>query len=367
MSDAPIVAPMVQPPPQPRRLIRIIRKVSARVYAVGLLAVLALAGAMAFRYIYTSTFHPLQTPKQVLAWPARDDVGMLRDPSITNIPADDVRAPLSHFHMPSRPVHLEINNGCTLAGCHQPLPHTQKMKVPAFANLHVSFMACQACHADSKDRPLKSVWMNLQSLQPQEPPAALRLIKLLGSEADKIANRPAEIHPAILSLLRQLLNSAAADKMLSETLAQLESAEPGSPVWCMNVKHLTAEIPSLARSTYSAKIIPEAQAKTYRDANRQLIQLGNKYLAAPEKSAERTTLNDSIHKGIAKKLTACAVCHAESPGRLDYASLGYSSDGARELGNLQVARIMEQIREGREFRLPSLMTGVDRAEGSNAK
>jgi hypothetical protein len=68
-----------------------------------------------------------------------------------------------------------------------------------------------------------------------------------------------------------------------------------------------------------------------------------------------------VHTGLNKQAVTCLACHGDSPPLLDLQGLGYSANRAAYLRNLEVARLMQLVRQGERFYLPRLL------EGSNAK
>ncbi|MFI5378380.1 MAG: hypothetical protein ACHRHE_03665 [Tepidisphaerales bacterium] len=355
--------PQPAKPSRLRRLFRVLGSVCSRTYAVVLVGVLGYAGYLAGAYLLNFVFMPAHVPGRLLQSQARADVAALRNPPPLDPLTDEGRPPLAHFHRVVRLSQPDPLNGCTVSGCHEPLPHRPKMKIPAFANFHVAFLACQSCHSDNKQRPVKSAWMDLLTSRPQSPPAVLRLVKLLSEGADLVQKRPHHVHGQILALLREIIQVRVQDRMLEELQSQIENSEPGSPIWRSAVKRLAADMPRYGRSNYGAKLIPENQLKTYGEANREMTDVARQYLAAADKSPERKSLNDRVHASVLKKPPACANCHSDTPGQIDFAAAGYTPARAATLGNLQLARIVEEIREGREFRLPELKD----TEGTDGK
>jgi hypothetical protein len=60
---------------------------------------------------------------------------------------------------------------------------------------------------------------------------------------------------------------------------------------------------------------------------------------------------------LAKEPARCVSCHNDQPGMLDFAAAGYSPQRAKYLSNLEVARLMQNIREGQHFYLPNMEGG----------
>ena len=343
----------------PRAILRGIGSLISRTYALVLAVVLGYAGYLAGSYLLDSIYKPAATPGRVLRWQVRTDAAALREPEPPGVLADDARAPVAHFHRVVRLSQPDPQNGCTLAGCHEPIPHTPKLKIAAFANFHVNFMACQSCHTEIKERPAKFTWMNLNAARSVEVPPVIRLVRLLNEKADTIQKQPAAVHPAILALLQEVLKVRVHDRTLEELQVQIENSEPGSPIWRSALKRLAGDLPRYGRGNYGSKLIPESQLKTYGATHEEMVRLAPACLASAAGSPERKTLSDRIHASVLKQPPSCTACHADSPGLLDFTTVGYLPARATMLGNLQIARTIQNVREGREFRLPALTEVLD--------
>ncbi|MGA2499732.1 MAG: hypothetical protein ABSH20_18500 [Tepidisphaeraceae bacterium] len=345
-------------PLHPLSILRFIGKSFTRIYALALMLVLCYAGYLAVTYLIAIIMRPVQTPRQMLEWQARTDVASLREADSPGVSSQAARAPMAHYHRIETWFQTDPGNGCTASGCHEPLPHGKKMKVPAFANFHMAFLECQACHGDPPTKPVKMAWLNIQNGQQQDVPAILQLIKLLDEKAQAIEKTPADVQAPIAALLKAMLAARGPERMLEDLLIQVETLEPGSPVWRMTVQRLAAELPSYARGEYGAKLIPQAAIAGYADNNQQMKRLARQYLAGD--GAERKALEDKAHAGVVKHPTGCVMCHSDSPGLIDYAAVGYLPSRARDLRDLPLAKRMQGVLEGKPpFYLPKPMGGSD--------
>ncbi len=343
----------------PLNILRFLGRSFTRVYALALMLVLCYTGYLAVTYLMDIIVRPVQLPKPMLEWQARTDVASLREASSPGVSSQAARAPMAHYHRIETWFQTDAGNGCTAAGCHEPLPHGKKMKVPAFANFHMAFLECQACHADPATRPVKMAWMNIQSAKQQDVPAILQLIKLLDEKAEAIEKNPASVQGQIASLLKALLAARGPERMLEDLLIQIETLEPGSPVWRMTVRRLSDELPTYARGEYGAKLIPQAAIPGYAATNDQMKRLAKQY-ADTKDSSQRKAMEDKAHAGIIKHPTGCVMCHSDSPGLIDYTVVGYLPSRAKELHDLPLAKRMQGVLEGKPpFYLPKPMGGSD--------
>jgi hypothetical protein len=86
----------------------------------------------------------------------------------------------------------------------------------------------------------------------------------------------------------------------------------------------------------------------------KIAELTPRYLEAPVGGPERTRLHQDIHGGLRKQPAACNSCH-NGPAALDFERLGYPPQRAGQLRTLQLANVMQQIREGQRFYIPRLL------------
>ena len=226
-----------------------------RMYALLILCVLVLCGYLAVAYLVKLVFYAAPLPVSVEQWQGNLDVAALRSDTAPGVETPAPRAPLSHYHQINQWMQQDKTNGCTISGCHEPLPHDMRAKVPAFANFHTTFLACQMCHVPTDNRPAAAQWISIDTAKPQDTPSILRLMKMLEIETDLISSRPAEAQPRLRRLLGQTISDVGGDPLLDEILAQIETSEPGSPVWKQAVTLLTSELPQHARGEYRAKLV----------------------------------------------------------------------------------------------------------------
>ena len=198
------------------------------------------------------------------------------------------RAPMSHYHRVDQWFQPDTKNGCTLDGCHEPLPHDQRAKVPAFVNFHATFLACTMCHAPQQPGSAAH-WLSTDSGLPQDSPAILKLLRYLEQSGDTIQSQPATANGVISPLLEQTITTLGGDAVLDQLLAQMQSTQPGSPVWKHAVTELTGELPQHARGEYRAKLdwVSDDRAADFASLSAQSQQ----YLAGPPNPALLTTIH----------------------------------------------------------------------------
>ncbi|MDD4889902.1 MAG: hypothetical protein PHU85_08210 [Phycisphaerae bacterium] len=325
-----------------------------RAWALLILGVLLGAGYLALDYLARLVFKPPVVPSEFVlsAEPIKADA--LRKDHVAGVTDRPERAPLAHYHGVDRWFRPDHRDGCTVAGCHDPLPHTKQPAMRAFTNLHATFIACQTCHTTDSQRPAALAWAPLAGGGASEPPAILRLNQLLQNRRAQITDQPRDVHGEMVALLRQTIAVAGGDPVLEYLLLQIETAEPGSPVWRHAVDQLSAEAPQHARGDYGAKLTPTSQADDGSAERKAMSKLTKAYLATKD-AAERKRLEKQLHASIAAKPGGCLVCHGDQPPRVDFAAVGYGKERAAALSRLSLADQIQRIRLGEEFHLPRLL------------
>jgi hypothetical protein len=328
------------------------RQIIIRLYALVILLVIVWTGYTAVTYLFRSVFTPVHVPEHMKQWAAVIDTSTLVDRDRATEAQMYPRAPLRHFHTLGALFEPAPNTGCTTSGCHGTLSHRKRKEIRAFANLHTTFMTCRMCHTADLTNPTEAMWIRADDGMRMETPPLLDLIRLLETQAIQINESPAEHHLTIIEYLRQAVEASRQDPILQYLLTQLETSEPGSPVWRGTVVQLRSELPNHARGEYGAMITPvttNEQEQTFRARQRDLAR---KYFAAEPDSEEAEAIHKQIHERITTEPKGCTVCHGDEPPRLQFENLGYSSQRATLLRDAPTARMMIQIQQGHPFHLP---------------
>jgi hypothetical protein len=334
-----------------------LKSMLVRSYALVILGLVLAAGYFSVHYLFRTVFFLPPLPAPMMDWAARLDVSALRSEQIEGVERPAPRAPISHYHSVDQWFQPDPGNGCTLSGCHQPLPHDHRAKVPAFANFHTTFLTCQMCHAPAQQRPGGTRWISTDTSKPVDAPAILQLFEYLELNAEAIASQPASVDARIKDLLEQSIRAIGQDAALDELLAEIQSSEPGSPVWKHAVTELIAELPLHSRGEYRAKLAWLTDADQRIAQFQSLTAQSRDYFSTAPGSQERRNLQSSIHASLASAPTPCLSCHDDQPGLLDFKSAGYSPKRGAFLSHLEIARLMQQIRQGQHFYIPNLLDG----------
>lgn len=333
---------------------QVIKGLIVRLYSLLVLLVVVWAGYMAVAYLYQTVFVPPPVAKQLLDWQGRVDVESLRMTDVPGMTGPAARAPIAHYHRVERWFQADPLNGCTISGCHNPLPHGEKAKVPAFTNFHSTFLSCQMCHAaNGQSTPVG--WVGLGDYRQQEVPALLQLLRYIEVNEETIKNNPSAAHGPIVDLLRRSVAVAGAEPALSDLLLQFETTEPGSPVWRRAAERAFQELPLHARGEYGAKLARLAEPEGFRKASTELVETAKAYLSQPPGTPQRVELHKTIHASLRKEPLTCVSCHGQQPSAINLEALGYPASRVKFLSRLQLANLMQQIREGQQFHLPQLL------------
>ncbi|MCG3180795.1 MAG: hypothetical protein BIFFINMI_03158 [Phycisphaerae bacterium] len=356
-----------------------IRTTTVRLWAAAILVVVVWAGAVAVRYLVRQVFQPAPVPQKFLAWQGHIEADDLRQPDVPGLNAPSQRAPLGHYHTVESWYQPEPRNACTLSGCHGPLPHEKIATVRAFANFHTTFLNCLTCHGEYDAGPIPACWVNTQSGEAQDPPPLLQIISYFQEQQAELRKRaesadaagqpqpdagaalfpplfadtPRQANDKVLPLLREVIALTGPRGVLNYLLLQIQTSQPGSPVWKHAMAQLASEAPSHARGQYGAKIAPGG-GDDYLDANDALAKLARQYLKASQ-GGDRSRLYGQIHKSVMSQPHDCVTCHDTQAHRLDFAKLGYSPQRENDLRNLEQARVGDMVRHGGVWRMPAMM------------
>jgi hypothetical protein len=336
------------------RLLYFLKRLIVQSYALLLVLVVGWTGYAAVDYLYHYVFYPQDVPAFFEKWEGHLEASALREPRVPGVTEPTGRAPISHYHGVQSWFHVDPHNSCTTSGCHNTLPHNRSKAMRSFANLHATFLACEMCHMKEIDQPADTVWLNLNTARKQPPPATLQLVKIFETEQEQIFENPSDAHPRLMKHLDELVRLSDGNPVLKHIRVQMQTTLPGSPVWRLAVRQLISEIPNHARGEYGAKIALAKMAGPEAPYRQELEEQTVQYLDADEPQA-RQRLRKKIHDRVNKKPEGCLLCHGEEPSRMDFLSLGYTEQRARDLKGTLIAEMIQNIYRGQPFYLPRLL------------
>ena len=326
--------------------------VVVRVYCLALLAIVVACTGLAFRYLFRSVFSPELTPPGFVDRRLVSTVDML---DTGGARVDPGMSPMDHFHGVGVVPEPNLLAGCTVSGCHTVLPHHRDKVTRSFVNLHSTFLDCSACH-DASSKSGTFVWVDKPGGEVIESPAMLRLLDMLEQPADATGPIPDK---QLRTLLRETLRTAGAVPQLESILIELESTQPDSPVYHHAVARLRRIAPGLARGVYGALLTPRGRIADGRyrrlcDASR-VAQV----LAAQPNSPQRKKLTEQLHEQIVRKPASCLLCHGQGDEGVDFSKVGYTRRRAGQLRHLLLADMINRLRRGESFHMPTLLEHPD--------
>ncbi|RMF85537.1 MAG: hypothetical protein D6744_01255, partial [Planctomycetota bacterium] len=135
--------------PQHKRERRSIRvsSIARRVYAGAAAAACSFVAFISLRFLIVLLFSHQAAPVEIVGIPTRLDADtFLQDVSALPVAnggkREEMRGPLAHYHRIPQWFQPDTGNTCATAGCHSPLPHTKRIEVRAFLNMHSTFVDC---------------------------------------------------------------------------------------------------------------------------------------------------------------------------------------------------------------------------------
>lgn len=341
---------------QGRRFGAAIKSLIIRLWALTILLIVVWTGYAAIAYLVRSVFEPSEVPPRYTDWPKQITADELRRPQVPGVSAETPRSPISHYHHVERWYESGPAQGCTASGCHGPLPHMSNKRLRSFANSHSSFMTCRLCHDRAIDGPVEAYWhWGRDQGQREGVPAVLLLNKYLKDERDLIRDKPAEAQGRMLELLAEAVRVAGGDPVLDYLRIQIDTTQPGSPVWRDAVARLRQEVPRHVAGEYGARIAPRQVADSAWPSEGKLFNLAREYHEAEKGSDARMTLWNTIHEPVESGPSACLSCHGGQPQRIDLVELGFTGQRAQYLSGSLLARMIANLKEGEQFYLPRIL------------
>jgi len=330
--------------------------VVVRLYALAIALVVAWAVYASVTYLFRSVFRPIDVPQRFLDWPARLDADALLQGDVAGVSREAPRAPLGHYHGVEEWFQPDPHNGCTIAGCHLPLPHTKRKELRAFANFHATFLTCQMCHAQRAAGPIQARWASTSTGRWTQAPAVLRLMRYLDVEAEQIRAAPTVAHQTVVSLLSEVVD-VTRSAVLKYLMQRIDAAEAGSPLWRRTLAQIKEEVPAHVRGEYGAKLSPADPGDEPRKLVPQMVEAEQAMRDVPKTSKPYEAAYQRAHARIVARPSGCIGCHGGEPPLLDFESLGYSPARASYLRSTPIAKQIQHIQQGHEFYIPRILEG----------
>lgn len=340
-----------------------------RAYGLALMVLLIWVSYAAVHYLVVSLLRPSQTPPQISAVPRRLEAELLHGSSpdwLGLASVEHPRGPLSHFHRFESWYEEDRFNDCARGGCHAPLPHSKTKEVRAFLNLHATSMHCGVCHFEGA--PAKLVWYDLRSGETRSRPALLDLLERMENRRqpppDEAATRQEQRE------LGRALRRAAAENLgephLIRLAEQIEAVRPTSPAYERLLGVLRDAIRQALRGAYGAKLAVADGAGRPMLAHPGAGAAVREWLAqgAQLQGPARDTLLNAVHPLRRDTPLDCTDCHRPDGARLDFSASGYPEARIRTLQNAAIFTMIQHIREGRPFYLPTVGQAIPQSSSA---
>ena len=270
------------------------------------------------------------------------------------------RGPLSHFHVIPAWYSADPANGCTTAGCHEPLPHGERKEDRAFLNMHATFVDCAVCHLEGAVTADELSWVSLSDRSRREPPAIIRLVSALEAAGIGDTSAMSASDTRLRSLLREAVDESGRDPEVESWVTALETARLGTPRYALALQKIRDEIGLHGHGEYGAKVglargTPRAWTMN-PDHQGAAERLSSGLDLSEEEQSEAV---DLVHEGVLKSEVPCTGCHKKESEIIDFEALGFSARHSEALRTSLVAKQSQDIEEGRTFYIPTLLGGEE--------
>ena len=325
-----------------------------RLYSLGLASACAAIGFVSIRFLLTLLLTRQAAPVEITDIPIRLTTAMLT----ASAPADArheegdhrPRGPLAHFHQIPAWFQPDTGGDCTTSGCHNALPHAERIEVRAFLNMHATFVDCMVCHGGAATPPGQASWHTLADRQSVGVPATLQLIGWFESHADLKSVDATAVGQQVRQLLLQASEQASGNARLQRWALAIETAYPGSEAWHAAMHEVRQGLALYKHGEYGAKIaVPGGFGRLSPEQRRA----SDEYLAGDRLSVEaRKAVLKRVHQGVAPRGAMCAPCHSAEPALVDLTALGYPESRIKDLRGSQIVSQVLSIEQGQPFHLP---------------
>ncbi|MFQ5806141.1 MAG: cytochrome b/b6 domain-containing protein [Phycisphaerae bacterium] len=330
-----------------------------RAYSVVLMGAYGGVAFVSLRFLILMLVTRQTAPVEIVGIPKRLDADAFFAAAALPVehrmdPAHRSRGPLAHFHQIPQWFQPDPHNTCTTAGCHSPLPHGKRVEVRAFLNMHATFTDCSVCHAKGAQDAQRARWFSLTDRDPIEVPAILQLATRLESPTQSSPEEALEVNEDLMRLLRTALPAAGHHEQLQRWLLRLETTHPRSKVWRQIVDGMRDNIHMHVHGEYGAKLGMYNGDQRVGDPRPGQLEATRTLLSKRQQlsDAERESLLQTVHEGIAPMGAMCTPCHQPDPTLMDITALGFPQTRVEQLSDNATMRAVLSIEQGEPFYLP---------------
>jgi hypothetical protein len=342
---------------------RLVWQLGKRGYALALISLVLWLSWMSLHYLVAALILPARPPAQIVDTPLRlkPSVMMRSQNAAKSMPTiSNDRSPLSHYHRLDTGFQPDALNGCTITGCHAPMPHGKNKADRAFLNMHSTSIQCSVCHAQASQKPLPLAWYDLQTGKTRsEAPALLRAYEWLTRPSVRATNAfTASDQTEIVRLLREAADEAYAETDLVSLSKHLAAVRATSDEFSHLVKVARDACQGHFRGEYGAKLAlidpRNSKALLRNQGNEDAVR---DFLARRDRLTvdEKKALVEKIHPLRRDPTLHCVECHRIEGGLVDFRSLGYPPARIQAISSPLVTRAIDHIVEGKPFYLPSFL------------
>ena len=313
----------------------------------------------ALSYLVISLIHPSAAPAAITELPTRMDESFLRTERTAWRGVDateNPRMPPAHYHRIDSWVQPDPFNGCTAAGCHNPIPHNRRKEVRAFLNMHATSIHCGVCHMRTEHRPLDLTWYDLDTGAACDPPSILQIYDLLTSPRKRRAlQTPTEADQRnIVALLRAAAEQADGLPALEQLAEHFAAVRAASGAFQSLIEVGRSTLPRHFRGEYGAKLaLSNPQDRTPQLAHPDTADAVRNYLRHADSipPVEHDTLLAAIHPLRRAQALTCIDCHREAESLVSFSAAGYPPARIKALTRPIVFQMVEHISAGRPMHL----------------
>lgn len=339
---------------------RLICEYGVRAYALALAALVAFLGYHALHYLVVGLLFSHPPPKQVTGVPLRLEDSLLqvdRQSWLGLAAVETPRSPPSHYHRLDTWVRPDRFNDCARSGCHGPAPHAQRKEDRAFLNMHAASMHCGVCHMQSEGDARALTWYDLDDGRSRGRPALLEAYDWLQKHKDDDAK--AYGHAEQREIGRLLADAAEAgqgEPHLQALAREIAAVRPQSEALLRAIDHARGAVSRALRGSYGAKLALRDSSGDPILAHPGSESAARDWLARGKQAAgeERQRMLAAVHTRKREKPLDCTACHAAESAQIDFAAAGYPPSRVQALVDSRIFEMIQHIRDGRPFRLPSV-------------
>jgi hypothetical protein len=223
--------------------------------------------------------------------------------------------------------------------------------------MHAASLHCGVCHMNDGGDSRSLTWYDLDSGRPRGRPALLDAYDWLQKHNNSDVKTFGDSEQREIGrLLATAAEEGQGEPHLQALAREIAAVRPQSEALLRAIDHARGAVSRAMRGSYGAKLALRAPSGGPILGHPGSESAVRDWLARGKQASgeERERMLAAVHTRKRDKPLDCTACHTAESSQIDFAAAGYPPSRVAALTHSRIFEMIQHIRDGRPFRLPSV-------------